>query len=71
MLCAECAGRERGIKLGGSVLYTMQFIVSTELRSLYTFTVSEEVLRQLEQILAAYLAKYVAHTFKSEQFLGI
>lgn len=71
MLCRECAGKERGIRLVESVLYTMQFIVSSELRSLYTFTVSEGVLRQLEQILSGYLEKYVAHTFKSEQFLGV
>lgn len=69
MLCMKCAGRERGIRLEDSVLYAMQFIISSELRSLYTFTVSEAVLKQLEQILFGYLQKYVAHTFKSEQFL--
>ena len=69
MLCMECAGRERGTRLEDSVLYAMQFIISSELRNLYTFTVSEAVLKQLEQILFGYLQKHVEHIFKSEQFL--
>lgn len=71
MLCASCAGKEKSILLLDSVLYTMQYIISSELKKLYTFTVSEAVLEQLEQILALYLKKYVAHTFQSEQFLVI
>lgn len=69
MLCEDCAKDEHGIHLMDSVLYTMQYIISAELKKLYTFTVSEAVLQQLEEILKAYYKKYIAHTFQSEQFL--
>lgn len=69
MLCADCASAERGIHLGESVLYTMQYIIASKLQHLYTFTVTEPVLRQLEMILSEYYGRYVAHTFKSMQFL--
>lgn len=69
MLCRECAGKEHGIPTEESALYTMQYIISTELKKLYTFTVSETVLVSLEKILGAYLDRYVDHKFKSVKFL--
>lgn len=69
VLCEACAQKEKALKLQDSVLYTMQYIISAELKKLYTFTVSERVLQQLEHILKEYYKKYIAHTFRSEQFL--
>lgn len=69
VVCRECAGKERVITIDESTLYTLQYIISTELRKLYTFTVSKEVLALLEKILTGYLEKYVNHQFKSAKFL--
>lgn len=69
VLCRDCAAKEKTVPLEESALYTMQYIVSTELRRLYTFTVSEPVLHCMEGILPQYLERYVNHRFKSEQFL--
>lgn len=69
VLCEACAQKEKALKLQDSVLYTMQYIISAELKKLYTFTVSESVLQQLEHILKEYYKKYIMHTFQSEQFL--
>ena len=69
VVCRECAGKERVIAIDESTLYTLQYIISSELRKLYTFAVSDAVLHTLEKILAGYLEKYVNHNFKSEKFL--
>ena len=68
-LCIDCMHEGTSYPLSGSTLYTMQYIITSELKKLYTFTVSDEVLRELEQILDAYMEKYVAHTFQTAQFL--
>ncbi|MCI5494070.1 MAG: DNA repair protein RecO [Lachnospiraceae bacterium] len=69
VVCASCQGGEQEIRLDESTLYTLQYIISTDLKKLYTFTVSDQVLERLEQILTRYLEKYVNHSFKSEKFL--
>lgn len=81
-LCQECAGAEpmaehihgvTGKKLLFSVeestMYTMQYIISSRIEKLYSFTVSPKVLAELERIMKEYLAMYVAHTFKSVKIL--
>lgn len=69
-LCAECCG-EAGdaVELNESTMYTMQYIISARIEKLYTFTVSDQVLKELEQVLKAYLEHYVGHTFKSLKIL--
>ncbi len=77
MLCNACSASsaytassgESGILILESTLYTMQYVITAELKKLYTFNVSEEVLIQLERILGRYMEKYVGHKFKSEKFL--
>ncbi len=69
MICRECQKEKPVTKVEGSTLYTLQYIVTAEMKRLYTFTVSEDVLCQLEKIMDGFFKKYVAHTFKSEQFL--
>lgn len=52
-----------------STLYTMQYIISSTVEKLYTFTVSEQVLKELQAVLKEYLGIYAAHTFKSLKIL--
>ena len=49
----------------------MQYIVSTPLNKLFTFTVSEEVLREFGDVMKRFLEKQVGRTMKSEQMLEI
>lgn len=51
--------------VSASTLYTMQFILSSPLESLYTFTVKEEVLSELREILSQFIAVHVGRKFKS------
>ena len=52
-----------------STLYAMQFIVGTPVEKLYTFTLSDEVLKELGKLMGRYLDVYVAHRFKSLEIL--
>lgn len=82
--CAECGKheaaqgeRQKDISLMSgtvryveeSTLYTMQYIISSTIEKLYTFSVSGQVLKELQLILKEYLGIYAAHTFKSLKIL--
>lgn len=75
MLCASCLqGKntfdvKEGYKLEESTVYTMQYIIASTVEKLYSFSVSEPVLRELQKILKEYLARYISHTFKSVKIL--
>lgn len=74
LLCAACAGKSPFYdkrRLSAAALYAMQYIIGTPVERLYTFTVTEEVLKELEDCIGAYLQIYVNHTFKSLEFLEI
>lgn len=53
-----------------STLYTMQFILSSPIESLYTFKVSEHVLNELQEILKQFLAIHIGKNFKSLDWLN-
>lgn len=69
VLCDACAANEPGKRLDESTIYTMQYIITTEIERLFSFTVSDQVLRELSSVIKDYTAQYVSHGFKSEQFL--
>ncbi|MCI8993395.1 MAG: DNA repair protein RecO [Eubacterium sp.] len=72
MVCAKCAGKEkdfRGIRLSPSAVYAMQYILSSPLEKLFTFTVSEKVLAELERTASVFYGAYINHRFKSQAFL--
>ena len=82
-ICKACADKlweeevkETGLTVGehylpvaGSTLYTMQYILATPIESLYTFTVSEDVLRQLKKILKEFLDLHIGRKFKRLEML--
>lgn len=62
---------ERYLPVAGSTLYTMQYVLATPIESLYTFTVSEDVLRQLKKILKEFLDLHIGRKFKSLEMLEL
>ena len=52
-----------------STLYAMQYIISSNIEKLYTFTVKEEILEELGKVVRAYLDVYVDRHFKSLEIL--
>lgn len=52
-----------------STIYALRYIASSPVEKLYTFTVTEPVLAQLEAVAARYMKRFVGHTFKSLEVL--
>jgi DNA repair protein RecO (recombination protein O) len=69
MLCDNCKDTAKGRKILDDTRYTMQYILSSTIEKLYSFSVSDEVLKELTEIMEEYLAYYVHHTFHSAAFL--
>lgn len=69
-LCAECRHEEPdAMRLMESTMYTMQYIISSDVAKLYRFSVSSEVLNELQRLLADYLNRHVGHSFQSLKIL--
>ena len=56
-------------KVHESTVYTMQYIMTAKLAKLYTFSVSDQVLRELQQCIREYMKYYINHSFKSLKIL--
>lgn len=52
-----------------STLYTMQYVISSRIEKLYSFTVSAKVLQELQQVMRDYLHRYLGHSFQSLKIL--
>lgn len=70
VVCDGCKGRERGYKkLHPSTIYTMQYIISSPVEKLYTFTVSSQVLADLENVMDFYCKLHIDRRLKSLDML--
>ncbi len=69
-VCTDCQQGETVLHMDASTLYALQYIITAPLEHLYTFTLSEKVLEQLDGIVSAYIHQYNSHEFKSEDMLG-
>ena len=69
-LCKECKqASDDTIELNTSTFYTMQYIVSAGMDKLYTFTVSNQVLREFQMVMNRFMKKHIDKEFKSEEIL--
>lgn len=68
----KCLSQVKDAKrLSPAALYAMQYIVTVPLGKLYTFTVTEEVLFELERHIHGYIAANTEKKFKSLEILEI
>ena len=67
IVCASCG--KSLYPVSPSTLYTLQFILCSPVEKLYTFRVSQEVQKELEMIIKAFLRIHFQHEFKSQVFL--
>ncbi len=69
-ICEECVGiAPEGIPVSKATLYTLQYIVSSTIEKLYTFTVSGEVLVELKNVMKQYTNIQFEKKFKSLEIL--
>ena len=69
MLCAACAEGKEFVPFDSSVLYTVQYALSSKLSKLYTFAVSKDVLSRLEQTMDLIFTAQVSHEFRSLEII--
>ncbi len=70
VLCEHCHGKiSEEQKLEVSALYALQYIITAKEGQLFQFTVTETVLKQMENIVHSYVKTRVDRTFKSLEFL--
>lgn len=65
MFCSRCEADVPGRRISDSARYAMQFIISTPVERLYTFSLSEQVLHELTVLVKEYMSCYLHHEFKS------
>ncbi len=70
ILCKKCKGKHEGVDLLTSTLYTMQYIISADIKKLYSFSVTEEVLTELSMVMGRWMAKTVDKNFKSLELIS-
>ncbi len=70
MFCLECGKQVSGMHILDSTRYAIQYIVSSPVEKLYSFSVSDAVLHELTQIMKEYMHQYVHHTFRSLEIAG-
>ena len=68
-ICQNCHPTAGAVRLEESTFYALQYIVTSPVEKLYTFTVKENVLIQLEQMAAFCMRIGVDRKFKSLQFI--
>lgn len=70
MLCRKCSTKAGdAFEISESTLYTMQYIIFSEIGKLYTFTVSEQVLLELKMVLGRCMHTYIDKKFNSLEIL--
>lgn len=65
----EYPGEPQDVELNESTIYTLQFIAQSSVEKLYTFTVTEEVLAELQKVAERYRKRFMDRQFKSLQIL--
>ena len=65
----EFPGIPRDRELSDSAAYALDYIGKSSLEKLYTFTVTDEVLKELQAVSEDYCKKYWHHEFKSLEIL--
>ncbi len=75
LLCESCASKDvhlkqmNPIRLSADALYTLQYILTTDLERLFAFQVSDSVLSELKKFMRRYLAQYLPHRFSTLDFI--
>lgn len=69
MFCKACARGRSMMELSPAVLYTLQYIITSPITKLYTFTVKDDVLSILDKIIAECMGFAADRSFRSAAFL--
>ena len=65
IICDHCHDGRTGITISETAIYTLQRIVSSPLEKLYSFNVSDGVLREVGEVVSRYFAAHTDREFRS------
>lgn len=70
LVCKNCSkSTTSNIRVNDSTIYTMQYINTSTIEKLYTFTVSKEVMVELRQCVESYSRSYIDRKMKSLELI--
>lgn len=71
-ICSNCCKQVKdGIPVSTSALYTLQYMVTTPMEKIYTFTLKPEVEREVTRWVKRYIDRYTDKRFKSLEILEV
>ena len=70
-VCTDCGGEGDGIFLSRSTLYMLRYVIGTDIRKLFTFTVSDEVLKAAGEVADALLSRALERPLSSREMLSV
>ena len=59
------------MEINGSTLYALQYIVYSDIKNLFTFVVSDEVLTEMKMVMARCMHAYVDKKMNSLEILDV
>lgn len=70
LICENCHGAlPDSKKLKTSTVYALQYIVTSPMNKLFAFSVKDDILEQLDNVIGSYMEKQVDKRFNSLEFL--
>lgn len=69
IFCSKCRPEKNSREIQDSTRYAMQFIISTPVEKLFTFQLSDDILKELMQVVESYRNEYLHHSFRSLQII--
>lgn len=69
LLCKACSREKDSVRVTGTLVYTLKYILSSPIGSLYSFKLSDEALEELAAVSDSFLRRYVDKSFKSLEIL--
>lgn len=70
-ICSSChESSHAGKPLSADLLYVLRFVMGTDLRKLFSFKLTQELMKQFENFMKEFIKDNVDHVFTSESFLS-
>lgn len=71
LVCDECMNKRVGIvDIDESTIYTFQYVISTGIEKLYTFTLADSVMKTFSYIMERHMKLYIDNEFKALELLN-
>lgn len=70
LVCPQCMEKRGGLRdINVSTIYTFQYVISSGIEKLYTFDVSDEVMKEFADIMNRHMKMYIDGEFKSLELI--